>query len=206
MDRTRAWFDRIVAWSPVLLLGALAALTYWLDAQVQPPTERRDGSSRHDPDLFLEDFRAVTFDASGKPREALSAQGAQHFPDDDSAELAKPRLSLTEPGRPTLTISADRGRIAGDREHGDFTGHVRVERDADPTPATGGEPSGPVTLTTDLLHVFTKEQRVQTDSAVTIEEPRGIIRGRGLEFDNKAKRVRITSHVSGTLQPQAISR
>ena len=206
MDRTRAWFDRIVAWSPVLLLGALAALTYWLDAQVQPPTERRDGSSRHDPDLFLQDFRAVTFDASGKPRETLSAQGAEHFPDDDSAELAKPRLSLTEPGRPTLTISADRGRIAGDREHGDFTGHVRVERDADPTPATGGEPSGPVTLTTDLLHVFTKEQRVQTDSAVTIEEPRGIIRGRGLEFDNKAKRVRITSHVSGTLQPQAISR
>jgi lipopolysaccharide export system protein LptC len=206
VDRTRAWFDRLVAWSPVLLLGALAAVTYWLDAQVQPPTERRDGSSRHDPDLFLEDFRAVTFDASGKPREALSAQGAQHFPDDDSAELAKPRLSLTEPGRPTLTISADRGRIAGDREHGDFTGHVRVERDADPTPATGGEPSGPVTLTTDLLHVFTKEQRVQTDAAVTIEEPRGIIRGRGLEFDNKAKRVRITSHVSGTLQPQAISR
>ena len=206
MDRTRAWLDRLVAWSPVLLLGALAAVTYWLDAQVQPPTERRDGSSRHDPDLFLEDFRAVTFDASGKPREALSAQGAEHFPDDDSAELAKPRLSLTEPGRPTLTVSADRGRIAGDREHGDFTGHVRVERDADPTPATGGEPSGPVTLTTDLLHVFTKEQRVQTDAAVTIEEPRGIIRGRGLEFDNKAKRVRITSHVSGTLQPQAISR
>ena len=206
MDRTRAWLDRLVAWSPVLLLGALAALTYWLDAQVQPPSERRDGSSRHDPDLFLEDFRAVTFDASGKPREALSAQGAQHFPDDDSAELAKPRLSLTEPGRPTLTISADRGRIAGDRENGDFSGHVRVERDADPTPATGGEPSGPVTLTTDLLHVFTKEQRVQTDAAVTIEEPRGIIRGRGLEFDNKAKRVRITSHVSGTLQPQAISR
>ena len=206
MDRTRAWLDRLVAWSPVLLLGALAALTYWLDAQVQPPSERRDGSSRHDPDLFLQDFRAVTFDASGKPRETLSAQGAEHFPDDDSAELAKPRLSLTEPGRPTLTISADRGRIAGDRENGDFSGHVRVERDADPAPAAGGEPSGPVTLTTDLLHVFTKEQRVQTDAAVTIEEPRGIIRGRGLEFDNKAKRVRITSHVSGTLQPQAISR
>jgi lipopolysaccharide export system protein LptC len=206
MDRKRAWFDRLVAWSPVLLLGALAALTYWLDAQVQPPTVRGDGSSRHDPDLFLQDFRAVTFDANGKPREALSAQSAEHFPDDGSAELAQPHLSLTEPGRPTLTISADRGRIAGDREHGDFTGHVRLERAADPTPAKGGEPSGPVTLTTDLLHVFTKEQRVQTDAPVTIEEPRGIIRGRGLEFDNKEKRVRITSHVSGTLQPQAISR
>ena len=35
MDRTREIIDRFIAWSPVLLLGALAALTYWLDAQVQ---------------------------------------------------------------------------------------------------------------------------------------------------------------------------
>ena len=203
MDRTRAFFDRLVAWSPVLLLGALAALTYWLDAQVQPPPARRDGSSRHDPDLFLQDFKAITFDARGLPRESLSAVRADHFPDDDSAALADPKLSLTEPGHPTMTISADRGTIAGDRDRGDFAGHVRVERAAETQPAKpGGTPTGPVTLTTDLLHVFTKEQRAQTDQPVTIEETRGIIRGRGLEFDNKAKRVRIKSHVSGTLQPQ----
>src|SRR6185437_3082331 len=185
MDRTRAFFDRLVAWSPVLLLGALAALTYWLDAQFQPPPARRDGSSRHDPDLFLQDFKAITFDARGLPRESLSAVRADHFPDDDSAELAEPKLSLTEPGHPTMTISADRGTIAGDRDRGDFTGHVRVERAAETQPAKPGEtPTGPVTLTTDLLHVFTKEQRAQTDQPVTIEEARGIIRGRGLEFDN----------------------
>jgi lipopolysaccharide export system protein LptC len=203
MDRTREIFDRLVAWSPVLLLGALAALTYWLDAQVQAPPTRRDGSSRHDPDLFLQDFRATTFDAKGKPREALSAARAEHFPDDDSAELSTPKLSLTETGKPMLTITADRGRIAGDRNQGDFAGHVRVERAADPEPpAKGEEPGGPVTLTTESLHVITKDQRVQTDRAVTIEEPRGIIRGQGLEFDNKAKTVRIKSHVSGTFQPQ----
>jgi len=41
---------------------------------------------------------------------------------------------------------------------------------------------------------------------VTIVEPRGIIRGRGLEFDNKARTVRIKSQVSGTFQPQDTSR
>jgi len=202
MDRTRELFDRLVAWSPALLLGALAALTYWLDAQVQPVPARRDGSSRHEPDLFLQNFKAVTFDANGRPREALSAALAEHFPDDDSFALATPMLSLTQTGEPTLTIRADRGRIAGDRDSGDFTGHVRVERAADARPADGEAASGPVTLTTESLHVLTKEQRVQTDQPVTIEEPRGIIRGRGLQFDNKAKRVRITSQVSGTLQPQ----
>jgi len=205
MDRTRNLLDRLVAWSPVLMLGALAALTYWLDAQVQSAPARRDGSARHDPDLFLRDFRATTFDAKGRPREALSAARADHFPDDDSAELTSPRLSLTEEGRPTMTITAERGRIAGDRNQGDFAGNVRVERDAEP-PTGDGRPSGPVTLTTESLHVTTKDQRVQTDRPVTIEEPRGIIRGQGLEFDNKAKSVRIKSHVAGTFQPQAITK
>jgi len=41
--RARSILDRITAWSPVLLLGSLAALTYWLDSQVQPPPPRRDG-------------------------------------------------------------------------------------------------------------------------------------------------------------------
>src|SRR5262245_30437404 len=52
MARTRTILDRFTAWSPVFLLGGLAALTYWLDSQVQPPPPRRDGSERHDPDIY----------------------------------------------------------------------------------------------------------------------------------------------------------
>jgi lipopolysaccharide export system protein LptC len=204
MDRTREILDRFVAWSPVLLLGALAALTYWLDAQVQSPPARRDGSTRHDPDLFLQDFKAITFDAQGNARETLSAVRAEHFPDDESAELTKPRLSLAEMGRPTLTITADHGRIDGDRSNGDFSGSVRVERDADPHASPNGGAAGPVTLSTSALHVTTKEERVQTREAVTIEDPRGIIHGKGLEFDNKAKTLRLDSQVSGTFQPQVV--
>ncbi len=238
MDRRRNVLDRIVAWSPVLLLGALAALTYWLDAQVQAPSARRDGSSRHDPDLFLQDFKAITFDAQGRPRETLFAARAEHFPDDDSAELTKPSLALSQTGQPTLTITADRGKMDGDRNQGDFIGNVSVERveapaNGDDGPSAeasngastkasngastkaGNGPSGkandvaeqgPVKLLTESLHVTTRDQRVQTDRAVTIQDPRGIIRGKGLEFDNKSKTVRLKSNVSGTFQPQDISK
>ena len=96
MDRTRAFFDRFIAWSPVLLLGGLAALTYWLDAQIQTPAARRDGSTRHDPDLFLKNFRAVKYDETGKPKETLAALRADHFPDDETAELEKPMFRITQ--------------------------------------------------------------------------------------------------------------
>ena len=91
MDRTREFVDRLIAWSPVLLLGALAALTYWLDAQVQAPPARRDGSSRHEPDLFLQDFKALTFDARGKPRESLAAASLSTFPTTTARTSRTPR-------------------------------------------------------------------------------------------------------------------
>lgn len=201
MDHTRAFFDRLVAWSPVLLLGSFAALTYWLDAQVQGPPERRDGSTRHDPDVFLENFRTITFDANGHPRETLAAQRAEHYPDDDSATVMQPQLMLTETGRPTVTVVSKTARLTGDRENGFFEGSVKVHREGEPPTPDNEHPAGPVTLTTEFLHVVPKEYKVDSDQAVTIEEPRGIIRGRGFAFDNKAKTVNLQSNVSGTFQP-----
>ena len=201
VDHTRALLDRLVAWSPVVMLGALAALTYWLDAQVQAPPDRRDGSSRHDPDVFLENFRAITFDANGQPREMLAADRAEHYPDDDSALVTGPELALTETGRPGVTVTAERARLSGDREHGYFEGSVKVHREAEAPEPGNDNPAGPVTLTTEFLHVIPKAYRVESDRAVTIEEPRGIIRSQGFSLDNKSKTVNLHSHDSGTFQP-----
>src|SRR5437879_868410 len=150
MDHTRAFFDRLIAWSPALLLGALAALTFWLDAQVQPPAARRDGSTRHDPDLFLVNFRAVEFDANGKPRQALEAKRGDHFPDDESVGLTQPTFKVTQSGKPAFTVTAEKGKISGDREHAYFTGNVVAHREAETaSTAPGRDPAGPMTLTTE---------------------------------------------------------
>ena len=77
-QRTRTFLDRATAWSPVLLLGGLAALTYWLDSQVQPPAPRRDGSERHDPDIYIEGFRAIELDAQGRSRQAVAGKDRSH--------------------------------------------------------------------------------------------------------------------------------
>jgi lipopolysaccharide export system protein LptC len=205
MDRARAFVDRLIAWSPVLLLGGLAALTYWLDAQVQPPAARRDGSTRHDPDLFLVNFRAVNFDENGKPKETLAAIRGDHFPDDETAELTKPMFRITQAGKAPFTVTAERGKVSGDREHAYFTGHVEAHREADDAATTTGrEPAGPLTLTTEYLHVIPKTERVETDKAVTIREARGIIQAVGLELDNKTKTLKLKSRVAGTFEPNSL--
>jgi len=203
MDRRGAFIDRLVAWSPVLLLGGLAALTYWLDAQVQADTARRDGTARHDADMYIENFRAVALGPDGKPRQSISAERAEHFADDQTTELTAPKLHLTEPGRPALTLTAERGKVSPDRDHAWFSGNVRAVRDAPPGGAEDGTPGGTMTLTSQSLHVETQKERLDTPDAVTIEEPRGIIKGVGLEFDNVAKTAVLKHQVSGTMQPSA---
>ena len=208
MSTRRSLIDRLTNWSPVMLLGSLAALTFWLDAQVQPPQPRIDGSARHDPNLFVERFRAISFDVDGRVRQSLAAQRAQFYPDDNSIDFAAVSMVVTDPDSPRVTVTADTGTLTGDRETITLAGNVRATRDAPPAAAkpkagkADAGPGGPVTLTTEYLRVVPKQGRATTDRAVTIEEPRGIIHAVGMEIDTKAQTLKLKSGVRGTLAPQ----
>jgi lipopolysaccharide export system protein LptC len=203
VDRRRRWLDRFSAWSPVLLLGALAALTWWLDAQVADPGPRRDGSMRHDPDLVVEGVRVVELDAAGKTVQTLQAQRAQHYPDDGTIEFEAPRVVMTQPDRPQFTVESAKGRVSGDRLNAYFEGGVRATRAGETgRPETNAdEPGGPITLKTEFLHVIPKQDRAQTDRPVTIEEPRGIIQANGLVLDTSSRTLNLKGNVRGTMAP-----
>ena len=201
MTPPRQRIDRLVAWSPVLFMGGLAALTYWLDAQVQSSGRRDDGSSRHDPDLFIERFSAVTFDVDGRVRQMLAATRAEHFPDDGSVDLIGPAFEITDAGKPRIAVTASKGTVSGDRETVTLRGNVRATRDAAPATPRNPTPLAAATFTTETLRIIPKEQRAETDAPVTIEEARGIISGVGMVLDNNARTVKLKSSVRGTLQP-----
>jgi len=198
-SRRQAWLERLVTWSPVLLLGSLAAMTYWLNTQVRVAVPDFSGSSRHDPDLFAADFKAVNLDQDGRVRQSLTATAAQHFPDTDVTVFEEPVIVFTDPGKPRLEVTADHGTVTGNREHVYLEGHVKAVRDATDDEAH----DGPITVTSEYLHVIPKEDRIVTDRAVTIVDPRGTVNAVGLELDNRAKTIKFKSHMSGQLQPQS---
>ena len=207
MVRKAAFLDRLVSWSPVFLLGGLAALTYWLNAQIEADTARRDGSARHDADIFIENFKAVSLDPDGRVRQSLSAQRAEHHLDDESIDFTNPTLALTDPGRPRMSVTAQAATLSGDRETVVFTGNVRATRDAIPEnePASEGL-RGPVTMSADKLKVVPKKGLAVADGPVTVEEPRGIIHATGMVVDNDARTIKLRSGVRGTLSPEIVSK
>jgi lipopolysaccharide export system protein LptC len=196
LDRAR--LDRLVTWSPVMLLGAFAVLTYWLDAQIEVNPKHFDGSGRHDPDLIIENFHAVSLDAQGRVRQALDAVMATHYPDDDTTEFDKPVIVFSDPDKPRLTVSSQHAMVTGDRENAYFSGAVRGVRD----PASPTDVNGAVVLTSEYMHVIPKQDRVESDKPVRIEDARGIINATGMEFDNKTKKLKFGSQVHGQFAPQ----
>ena len=207
MSRGQQLLDRLVAWSPVVLLGGLAALTYWLDAQVQPAQRRIDASQRHAADIFIENFRGESYDADGHLRQSLGAKRAQHYADDDTIDFIAPMMALTEPEQPRIVVTAQSGSLSGDRETVNLKGNVHAKREADPGGARDdGQPSGPISVLADTLRVIPKLGRASTEGPVTIEEPRGIIRAVGMELDNQAHTLKLKSAVRGTLDPHTVDR
>jgi lipopolysaccharide export system protein LptC len=201
VDRSRRWLDRFSAWSPLLLLGGLAALTWWLDAQVADSGARRDGNTRHDPDLIVEGVRVIELDAQGRAVQTLQARSARHFPDDGTVEFLGPRVVLSQPERPQFTVESDKGRVSGDRQNAYFEGNVRASRAAESQRSPDGEQAGAIALRTEFLHVIPKEDRAQTDHPVTIEEPRGIIHANGLVLDSTSRTLNLKGNVRGTMLP-----
>lgn len=198
MTPRQVLIDRMIVWSPVMLLGALAAMAYWLNAQIQSAAPAFDGSGRHDPDLYISNLKAVSLDTEGRIGQALTARTTRHFPDDDTTEFDAPEIVFSDPGKPKLSVTGDHAVVTGDREHAYFSGHVKGVREA-----TGEDArDGPVSLTSEYLHVIPKQDRVLTDKPVTIQDPRGIIHATGMEFDNRSKKLKFGSHVSGQLQPR----
>src|SRR5687768_14291466 len=168
---------RLSSLFPFAVLLIVAAVTVWLDRQVQPPDRGRDGKARHDPDYVVDGFSATRFGPDGTARYTLSARRMVHYPDDDSTYLDAPKLvSLGNPPA-TVTATSKTAMISSDGENAYLTDDVRVVRSA------YGKKSA-MTMFTDYLHVIPESDIARTDKPVRILDANTLITAIGLEFNN----------------------
>jgi lipopolysaccharide export system protein LptC len=180
---------RVANLLPLLLMLLLAALTLWLRVAVEDPGGAGNGHGRHDADAIVDNFRLTRLDEKGAPQHVLNAAKMIHFADDDSTELAAPRL-LRQGEGPGITITAKRGSVTRDGDEARFHDDVVVVRAATPEREA-------LTVRTDYLHVLTNKNIARTDHPVTIVEGRSVLSGTGMEFDDNARRFTLSSRVRG---------
>lgn len=177
---------------PLLLMMSLALLTLWLERTVQMD-DVHPSLKRHDPDYVVDRFTIVRHDPLGKPETTLSAQRMTHYPDDDSTELAAPRVLKSKPGEAPLILTSDRGALSQDGEDTFLYDNVLLLRQAT-------EQLPEMRLTTSFLHLVQSRSLALTDQVVAIREPNRYLTGRGMEYDNSLGTLHLRSKVHGRFE------
>lgn len=182
--------DRASHLFPLLLMLALAAASLWLERTVQAPEHDQSGKLRHDPDFIAEDFGITKMGLNGKPEYSLSAASMLHYPDDQSTDIAEPRLIQRHDDAPPVVIRADRGQLSKNGEVASFFGNVVVVREASRDRAE-------LRVQTEYLQIVPDSDLARTDKPVVITEDGSRLAGVGMEFNNKTRQFALLSQVRG---------
>jgi lipopolysaccharide export system protein LptC len=182
--------DRLTSWFPLGLMILLALLTFWLDHTVQEPLFKRNGSARHDPDYWVENFVARRLGKDGLPLHMLAAVKMEHFPDDDTSQLKRPNFTAMDQDRVPTHIAAQSGLVSSNGKEVYFTHNVEVRKDA-------GAEKDWLTINTEYLHITPDQDIARTDRAVTIKTPAAVITAIGMELNNRTHVVKLLSRVKG---------
>ena len=163
---------------PLLLLGLLAALTYWLARTANFDESMKRAKARHDPDFVVEHFGIQRFNAAGELQNSLTAERMTHYPDNDSTEIASPVLDYYRPDQTPTRVTAQRAWLNHDGKEVRLMGKVRlVHQGTAEVPDT--------VLETSRLTVFPDDELAQGNVPVTISRGKSVVVGSGVEYKGK---------------------
>ena len=185
---------RLTTVAPLVLVGALAALTFWLDRLGQGPERDLIGPSRHDPDFIVDRLTGVSMNEAGIASYTLSAARMIHYPDDDSTLLTDPKFVSYGSAKAPVTITSNEAVVSSKGDHVYFQDNVRVTR------APYAENSELVLLTT-FLHVVPDKHLALTDRSVTITDATTVVTAEGFEMNSETRVLKLMSKVRGKYDP-----
>ncbi len=180
---------------PLLLMLALAALTFWLERTVREEEGTHPSLRRHDPDYVVDNLKHTRFSAQGAVESTLAAAKMLHYPDDGSTDLIAPRVVQTKPSEPRVTLSADRGALSQDGEEVFLYGNVLMVRE-------GGADRSETRMRTSFMHIVRAHSVIRTDREVEITEEDRVLSGRGMEYHNDSKQLFLRERVRGRFEPK----
>lgn len=196
--RQEAWSLRLrglfATYLPLLLMSALAGLTWWL-ARYSPrlPDERPAQAARHDPDYTAERAVLQRYSVDGQLVAQVEGEQVRHYPDTDEIEVDTVRLATTGADGRRTQATARQALAAGDGSRYSLQGGAHV--------ISTGPDGRTVDLTGEHLLVLTQERRVESDTPVTVRQGGSVVVADAMEFDETTQLVTLHGHVRATMLP-----
>jgi lipopolysaccharide export system protein LptC len=187
--------ERLASWFAVALMAVVLVTSYWY-AQTLRAGDAQGAARIGSVDFFAEGIALTGFDATGRPKYRLYADRMTHFGNSDDVDLVKPRLLSMRADQPQVQASALVAHASNNAQTVQMRGNVVVTRDA-----SGGRPA--LRLQTEELSAVPDEDRFWTDAPVLLQSGHNVLRARGMDFDNVARRIDLRAEVVGDFAPRS---
>lgn len=161
---------------PIAVLAMLAGATLWLEHTTREEAPTHLARPIGDPDFIAEGAHLVSFDADGAQAYKLVSRLVTHYPRLDLSMLEQPRLEIQEDGR-RAHVEAQSGEIRARGDEVFLKGSVDVWRE-------GIEGEADLTLNSDTLTVWPRDQRAASDDRVIMTQGMNRASGDTLRADN----------------------
>jgi lipopolysaccharide export system protein LptC len=158
--------------------------SFWLLQAIQSDDATGVGNGLNEPDYIVENFSFVRMTENGAPRYVVSGARLAHHPDNDVSEVTRPTVESMAPGRPRMTVQADRGQVYHAEDRVELMGNVDLNRPATPKSAA-------MRAKTEALTVLADDEIVKTDRPVQMTLGAASANGVGMVAENPTQKLHL---------------
>ena len=186
---------------PLILMGLLTLLTFWLVQRNTPPEKSTLERVRlHEPDYTIKDGALSALNELGNTKYRILGKKVTHYDDDASIDILTPRMRLFQPDKAPVTVKSDTGHLDGDLTILDLFDNASIFR-----PAQAASSSQPATLrmlaSSSYFKVFINDDIIETNRPITLEQGMSIMNStEGGIFNNVEQSMVLTGNVKGRIE------
>ncbi|HIV71660.1 MAG TPA: LPS export ABC transporter periplasmic protein LptC [Candidatus Aquabacterium excrementipullorum] len=189
--------DQVRSAVPIVVLGGLAAYTWWLVQSVPSGDDAaRAAVPPSIPDYVLADGLVERFDATGRRISVLRGKTMKHFPEGDRMVVSDLHVVAQDEQGQHVTARALEGLYQGDDAVVNLLGQAHVVA----TPVAPNQARGPIVFDGEEFTLYTDARRVVSKKPVRVTSPEGVVNGSSLDYDAATGLTQLGGRVSGRLQ------
>jgi lipopolysaccharide export system protein LptC len=186
---------------PLLLMGALTLLTFWLVEKNAPHEKSALERVRlHEPDYTINNGTLSALNELGTTKYRILGDKVIHYDDDASIDIERPRMRLFQPDKSPVTVKADTGHLDGDLTILDLLGNASIFRPAQAATAT--EPASLRMLaTSSYFKVLINDDIIESNRPITLEQGMSTMHStEGGKFNNVEQSMTLLGQVKGRIE------
>jgi len=186
---------------PLLLMGALTLMTFWLVKKNTPPESSMLERIRlHEPDYIIKNGTLSALNEQGNTKYRILGNKVTHYDDDASIDIDAPRMRLFQPDKAPVTVKSNTGHLDGDLTILELFDNASIFRPQQAATAT--EPASLRMLaSSSYFKVLINDDIVKTDRPITLEQGMSIMNStEGGTFNNIQQSMTLSGQVKGRIE------